>query len=134
MTVLERLQALKTFIETDFPPILVNAGLDAIEEYVLGCPTYSEKSSLGFYLGVGDENDEIVNFKPVIQLQLPRVQYTDALEYFNLLNELIKESDPWTLDITAIDRLSYTEFPPDETGNTVFTFYVEYRKDLDDCD
>lgn len=125
---------LKAIIETELPALLVTAGVDALDEYVLGSPTDSEIKSIGFYLGPGNEDVERVNFKPVIQLQLKSVNYEDSLVYFDVVFDLLDSINSKRIGMLDMEQISYTEYPPDETGTTVFSFYIDYKLMLDDCD
>lgn len=133
MTVREMLLELKSIVSTNYPPLLVTAALDAMDEFVIGGPTEDNKRSLGFYLGPGDDSPDTLNFKPVLQMQLPGINYDVGTEYFDILNEYLKTIDPSLLKLVSADRISYIEFPPDETNSCIFNFYLEYSKDHDDC-
>lgn len=134
MIPVENLEALKVAAETDLSALLAIAGLAALDEYVYGGPTDTQKKSLGFYLGPGDKDAEMHRLKPVIQLQLYGTNYRTGLLYFQVIFEYLNSLDPITVGMTALERLSYTEFPPDESSTSIFTFYLEYNKMLDDCD
>lgn len=134
MTIKAQLEALKTAVSAKMVAGLITAGLTALDEYVLGGPTDSEKTSCGFYLGVGNEAPDSQQFQPVIQMQLPGVAYADALSYFNVLAESIKTTSPKVLDVVSLSNFSYTEFPPDEDSATIFTVYLTYTAERDDCD
>lgn len=134
MTTKAQLEALKTAVSAKMIAGLITAGLTALDEYVLGGPTDSEKTSMGFYLGVGNESPDTQQFQPVIQLQLPGISYPDALLYFNLLADSIKTTSPSLLGCVSINNFSYTEFPPDEDSATIFTVYLNYSGERTDCD
>lgn len=134
MTIKAQLEALKTAISAKMVAGLITAGLTALDEYVLGGPTDGEKTSCGFYLGVGNEAPDSQQFQPVIQMQLPGVAYADALSYFNVLSDSIKTTSPTTVGCVSLSNFSYTEFPPDEDSATIFTTYLNYSAERDDCD
>jgi hypothetical protein len=134
MSVKENLELLKNKVEADVPALIADAELTSLDEYVFGGPTDSENLSLGFYLGPGDEDPEMIRFKPVMQLQLKGIQYVDGLKYFDILSDYLDGLDPVNVGMVNTERISYTEYPPDETGTTFFIFYIEYNKERDDCD
>jgi hypothetical protein len=136
MTIKDQLNALKTAISavTAMPAALTLATLPALDEYVLGGPSDSALLSLGFYLGVGTEAPDRQSFAPVVQLQLPGTAYDVGLSYFDILVAEIKKVSPSVIGCVALDTLSYTEFPPDENNATIFTVYLQYSADRDDCD
>ena len=134
MSVYANLLLLKAEIEAEVPTLLNLSSLTALDEYVLGGPTDEQYSSLGVYLGPGDEDAEQINFKPVIQLQLSSVSYPNALPYFDVIFDFVKFLDAQKIGMLSLDRISYTEYPPDETGSTIFSIYLEYKKQTDDCD
>jgi len=129
----DNLLKLKELVENNLPQILNIAGLTALDEYVLGGPSDEDLLSMGFYLGPGDQDPEQIRFKPVIQLQLKGVKYSDSVEYFDKVHDYLNSIDEVKIGMTAKERFNYTEFPPDETGTTIYTFYPEYLKQLDDC-
>jgi len=124
----------KGVVEIAIPPLLVAAGLSPMDEYILGVPSDSNYKSCGFYLGVGDEDPEGDNFKPVVQLQLPRINYEESLKYYDVVYDVLRAIDPAAVGMTVLQRFSATEFPPDQTSSSIYTFYIEYIKLVDDCD
>lgn len=134
MTLKEQLEALRTAISAKMAAALASAPLAALNEYVLGGPTDSDKTSCGFYLGVGTESPDGQQFQPVIQLQLPKITYAVGLSYFDLLIDSIAKSNPSLWGCVSLTSLSYTEFPPDEDSSTIFTIYLIYTTPRDDCD
>ena len=133
MSQLPYLTAIKTEITNKLPALLTAAGISAMDEYVIGGPTDEEFLSVGCYLGPGDKDDLIDSFNPVVQMQLRSVNYVDSLKYYDVLYNLLNDIDPKTISMTSLNRLSVTEYPPDETGTSIYLFFVQYRKDLDDC-
>ena len=129
-----QVDALKTILATGMPPALVTAGLPALDEYVMGGPTDSGRKSLGVYMGPWDESPDRQGFRPVIQLALPGVSYPDGLKVLEVLIGQLKIVDPSALDCTNLENISCTEFPPDEDSATIFTLYLEYSAERDDCD
>lgn len=128
------LESLKSLVETNLPAVISAAGLTALEEFVLGGPTAAEKLSLGFYMGPGDDDPEMQNFKPVLHLQLYGVSYTESLSYFKEIYEYLRGVDPRAINMTAETRRSYDEFPADQFNGVIFLIYLEYMRELDDLE
>lgn len=129
-----QLSALKTIIETEVPGLLAAAGFSDFDEYVFGGPTEPEKTSVGVYLGVGQDAPDVSNFKPVVQIQLPGVDYETALKIFDIVYDVIDELNPSDIGAVSQNVLTYTEWPPDESSSCIFTVYCDFNLYGDDCD
>lgn len=147
MSQLQYLNSLKSEIETRLPALLTAASLLPMAEYVIGEPTDELFLSVGCYMGPGDKDSLSDMFNPVVQMQIKGLQdgaiidYEESLLYYAALYDLLDRNekkktgiDPKTIGMVSINRLSCVEFPPDETGTSVYQFFVQYKKDLDDCD
>jgi len=131
---LQALQFLKAAAVADLPVLFSAAELDDVSRYTYGGTVDSQDTELAFYLGPGDADYDFNNFKPVVQLQLPRVNYEDGLKYFDIVFKYFYSGlDPVIVGMTALNRIMYTEFPPDETSSCIFSFFIEYQEQLDGC-
>ena len=128
------LTQLQADLAADLPSWLTTAGLDALDNYVIGGSRNPKEKALCIYKDTFREDDTRRDLSLIFQAQLTGVDEETGAKYEDVITKYLKNYEPSEIGMNIFEGIQVETFGIDNSQGIIIIFTVQYSEPLDGCD